>query len=177
MIDSEEGVTGLDQRIAEDVVEAGRACVVVLNKWDVVTRDETDRVRLDRAITSRLRFLDWARTQRTSATTGRGVGDLLPALVAAVESHRRRIPTAEVNRIVADAQQRRAPARSAGRANRILYAVQADVAPPRFLLFASHRLDPAYIRFVEHQIRAVEPFEGSPLEIEVRRRSRRQVES
>lgn len=177
VIDASEGAVGLDQRIAEEVVETGRACVVVLNKWDLVTTDETDRARLDRDFETQLRFLRWAHLQRTSALTRRGVDKLLPALVRAVESHRRRLPTSVVNRIVADAQEDRPAPRSAGRNNRILYAVQADVAPPRFLLFSSHRLDPGYVRFVEHRIRAVEPFEGTPLAIAVRRRSRRQVES
>lgn len=177
VIDASESAVGLDQRIAEEVVEAGRGCVVVLNKWDLVTKDETDRARLDRDLETQLRFLGWAHIQRTSAVTGRGIDRLLPALVRAVDAHRRRLPTSEVNRIVADAQEERPAPRSAGRSNRILYAVQADVAPPRFLLFSSHRLDPGYVRFIEHRIRAVEPFEGTPLAIEVRRRSRRQVES
>ena len=177
VIDASEGAVGLDQRIAEEIVESGRGCVVVLNKWDLVTKDETDRARLDRDLETQLRFLPWAHVQRTSALTGRGVDKLLPALVRAVESHRHRLPTSEVNRIVADAQEDRPAPRSAGRNNRILYAVQADVAPPRFLLFSSHRLDAGYVRFIEHRIRAAEPFEGTPLAIDVRRRSRRQVES
>ena len=177
VIDAAEGVTGPDQRIAEQIVETGRACVIVLNKWDLVTTDETDRARVDRDIETGLRFLPWAKVQRTSAVTGRGVDRLMAALTTAVESHRRRLPTSEVNRIIAEAQQQRPAARSGGRANRVLYAVQADVAPPRFIMFSSHRLDESYVRFLEHRIRAVEPFEGTPVKVEVRRRSRRQVET
>jgi GTP-binding protein len=176
VIDAAEGVTGPDQRIAEQIVEMGRACVVVLNKWDLVTTDETDRARVDRDIETSLRFLPWAKVQRTSAVTGRGVDRLLNAVSVAVGSHRRRLPTSEVNRIIADAQQHRPAARSGGRANRVLYAVQADVAPPRFILFSSHRLDESYVRFLEHRIRAVEPFEGTPVKLEIRRRSRRQAD-
>ena len=177
VVDAAEGVTGPDQRIAEQIVDTGRACIIVLNKWDLVTTEETDRARVDRDIETSLRFLPWAKVQRTSALTGRGVDRLMDAITVAVGSHRRRLGTAEVNRIIAEAQQHRPAARSGGRSNRVLYAVQADIAPPRFILFSSHRLDESYVRFLEHRFRAVEPFEGTPIKLEVRRRSRRQVES
>ena len=170
VIDVSEGATGLDQRIAEDVIESGRACVIVLNKWDLITSDETDRVRAERDLETKLRFLPWATVVRTSALTKRGVDKVLPAVTAAVESHRRRVPTHEVNRVIGDAQQERPAPRAGGRNNRIQYAVQADTAPPRFILFASHRLDDPYVRFIEHRIRAFEPFEGTPLRMEVRTR-------
>jgi GTP-binding protein len=170
VIDVSEGATGLDQRIAEEIIEAGRACVIVLNKWDLITTDETDRVRAERDLETQLRFLPWATVVRTSAITRRGVEKVLPAVTAAIASHRRRVPTHEVNRVIGDAQQERPAPRASGRSNRIQYAVQADTAPPRFILFTSHRLDDPYVRFIEHRIRAVEPFEGTPLQIEVRTR-------
>lgn len=175
VIDTSEGAVGLDQRIAEEIVEAGRACVVVLNKWDLITTDETDRVRLERDIDNQLRFLPWATIVRTSALTKRGIDKLLPALIDAIESHRHRLPTSEVNKIVEAAQEQRPAPRSSGRNNRIFYAVQADVAPPRFIFFARHRLDDSYVRFLENRIRAVEPFAGSPFRMEVRKK-KRQVE-
>ena len=173
VIDVSEGAVGLDQRIAEEIVESGRACVIVLNKWDLITSDETDRVRAERDLATQLRFLPWAPIVRTSALTKRGVEKILPAVTAAVESHRRRVPTHEVNRAIGDAQQARPAPRAGGRNNRIQYGVQADTAPPRFILFASHRLDDPYVRFMEHQIRAFEPFEGTPVRIEVRTRRER----
>jgi GTP-binding protein len=175
VIDTSEGTTGLDQRIAEEIVESGRACVIVLNKWDLITKDETDRERLERDIETKLRFLPWARVVRTSALTKRGVDKLLPALLDAVESHRRRLSTSEVNKIVEEAQEMRPPPRASGRNNRIQYGTQADVAPPRFIFFSSHRLDEGYVRFLEKRIRAHEPFEGTPFRMEVRKR-RRKVE-
>lgn len=170
VIDVSEGATGLDQRIAEEVIESGRACLIVLNKWDLITADETDRVRAERDLETQLRFLPWATVVRTSALTKRGVDKVLPAVTAAVGSHRRRIPTHDVNRVIGDAQQERPAPRASGRNNRIQYAVQATTGPPRFILFASHRLDDPYVRFIEHRIRAFEPFEGTPLRIEVRTR-------
>lgn len=175
VVDTSEGATGLDQRIAEEIVEAGRACVIVLNKWDIITKDETDRERLERDIDNKLRFLPWARVVRTSALTKRGVDKLLPALLDSVESHRHRMSTSEVNKVVEEAQELRPAPRSSGRNNRILYALQADVAPPRFIFFASHRLDEGYVRYLEKRIRVAEPFEGTPFQMEVRKR-RRKVE-
>lgn len=175
VVDTSEGATGLDQRIAEEIVESGRACVIVLNKWDIITKDETDRERLERNIEKQLRFLPWARVVRTSALTKRGVDKLLPALLASVDSHRHRLSTSEVNKVVEEAQEMRPAPRSSGRNNRILYALQADVAPPRFIFFSSHRLDDTYVRYLEKRIRAAEPFEGTPFQMEVRKR-RRKVE-
>ena len=172
VIDGPDGVTGPDQRIAEEVVNAGRACVVALNKWDLVTTDEPDRRRLERTISEGLRFLPWARMFRTSAVRGRGLGGLVPAVCEAVESHRRRLPTPVLNRIVQEAQERRPHPRVRGRAVRILYAVQPEVAPPTIVVFATGRLEEAYLRYLEKQLRDHEPLTGTPVRLRVRQRSR-----
>ncbi|MFN2389703.1 MAG: ribosome biogenesis GTPase Der [Actinomycetota bacterium] len=176
VVDVAEGVAGLDQRIAQEVVDEGRACVVALNKWDLVTSEETDRARLERDVKKKLRFLDWATVVRTSARTGRGVDRLLPAVESAIETHRRRLPTALVNRLVTDAQQRAPHPRARARTPRVLYAVQADVAPPTFVLFASARLETNYVRYIENAIRAVHPFAGTPIQIRVRLKTARERE-
>lgn len=172
VVDMAEGVTGPDQRIASEIVENGRACVLCLNKWDLVTSEGPDRDRLERATRSGLRFVEWASTVRTSALTKRGIDRLLPAVQVAIESHRRRIPTAMVNRIVQDAQSKRPHPRSTGRPVRVLYAVQARTGPPTILLFATGRLDASYVRYLEREVRAVEPFHGSPLRLETRLKRR-----
>lgn len=170
--DMSEGITGLDQRIAEEIVATGRACVVCLNKWDLVSAEGPDRARLEHHIEDSLRFLSWATVLRTSALTGRGVDRIFPAVRGAIDSHRRRLPTAAVNRMVQEAQSRRPHPRTQGRSIRVLYAVQASVAPPKFLLFATGRLGSSYVRYLENQIRATEPFAGTPIRIEVRLKRR-----
>src|SRR5918996_4679862 len=125
VVDAWEGITGHDQRIADAIVESGRACVVVLNKWDLAPADELERERFERRSRHRLRFIEWAVLVRTSALSGRGVTRILPAVERAVAAHRRRLPTAAVNRVIAAAQEERPPARVRGRPTRILYAVQA----------------------------------------------------
>jgi GTP-binding protein len=175
VVDASEGVTGHDQRIAEEIVEHGRACVVAVNKWDLAASEDTDRHRLEQGMTHDLRFLDWATAVRTSARTGRGLDKLLPAIDQALESHRRRLTTSVLNEVIAAAQERRPHPRTRGRSIRVLYAVQARVAPPAVLLFTNGILQPDYIRFLEHRIREAEPFSGSPLKIEVKVRSRRKA--
>lgn len=176
VVDADEGVTGHDQRIANEIVDAGRACVVALNKWDLLKGDQdVDRERLERGIATSLRFLPWAVMRRTSAVTMRGVDKLLPAISSAIGSHRRRLPTAMVNRVVREAQAAKPHPRTGGRSLRVLYAVQARVGPPTVLLFTNGRLDTSYLRFLENRIRAVDPFEGSPLRLEIRVKTRPQV--
>jgi GTP-binding protein len=171
VIDASAGVTALDQRLAEDIADAGRACVVVLNKWDLVSDDDARRS-IERAVEVKLRFLDWAPIVRTSATTGRGVQKILPAIEVAIDSHRRRLPTSQVNTLIRDAQERRPHPRTGGRAHRIRYAVQAEAGPPLFLLFANSRLDVEYLRYLENRVRETEPFSGTPIKIETRVKDR-----
>jgi GTP-binding protein len=174
VVDISEGVTTHDQHLAKEIVEHGRACVIALNKWDLIPREETDRKRLEDAVTQKLRFLPWATYVRTCALTGRGIDKLAPRLVEAIESHRRRLPTAAVNRIMREAQERRPHPRVGGRSIRILYAVQAESAPPTVVVFTNGRLETGYQRFLENHLREVEPFSGSPVRVQVRVRTRRE---
>ncbi|HEV3472623.1 MAG TPA: ribosome biogenesis GTPase Der [Actinomycetota bacterium] len=176
VVDAHEGATGSDQRIAEEVLTSGRACVVALNKWDLATAEPTDRVRLESAIEERLRFLAWAPRVRTSAITGRGIERLLPAVAGAIESHRRRVTTADLNRILGDVQAQRPHPRVDGRSARIMYGVQTAASPPTFLLFATQQLERTYLRFVEHRLRDAFGFDGTPLRVDVRLRSRRELD-
>lgn len=173
VIDAASGVTSHDQRLAEEIVESGRACIVALNKWDIAAPDPADRQRLERDISERLRFLDWAVTLRTSALTGRGISRLVPSFEEAVASHRRRLPTGALNRFISEAQERSPHPRTGGRSIRILYAVQASVSPPTVVLFTTGRLEPGYVRYIENRLREHEPFRGSPILTQVRTRPAR----
>ena len=177
VVDAAEAVTSHDQRLAEAITDAGRACVIALNKWDQVPGEGPDRDRFDDHIRRRLRFLTWAPIVRTSAIRGRNINRLLPAVERALNSHRTRLSTSQVNRIVRDAQDATPHPRGRGRGTRILYALQAEVAPPTFVLFTSGKLEENYLRYLEHRIRDVEPFEGTPLSFKVRLRSRREDSS
>jgi GTPase len=178
VVDVADGVTSHDQRLAEHVVEEGRACVVALNKWDLLPDDEVERERKLAGIDHRFRFLDWALTVRTAATTGRGIKKLLPAVTVAIEAHRTRLSTSAVNRVLRDAQAERPHPRTGGKAIRVLYGVQAHASPPTFVLFSTGHIEPAYARYLEKRFRAADPngFAGSPVRLRVRLRSRRPVE-
>ena len=173
VVDGGEGVTGHDQRIAQEILEAGRACAIAVNKWDLAPRDPADRARFEQQMVERLRFLAWAPVVRTSALGGRGIQRVLPALERAVEGHRRRLATPAVNEILRRAQVERPHPRSGGRSPRALYAVQAAVAPPRFVLFANGRLQTDYVRYLENRLRSHGEFEGTPLSLKVRVKPRR----
>ena len=170
VVDASQGVTASDQRIAREIADLGRACVIALNKWDLTPGEDLERDRLEAGIAARLRFLSWARDLRTSALTGRGVRGIVPALEQAVGSHRKRLPTSRVNDIIAEAQRRNPHPRTGGRAARVLYAVQAGVAPPEIVLFASGPLEESYLRYLENHLRRAEPFDGSPIRLKVRLR-------
>jgi GTP-binding protein len=176
--DASEGITSHDQRIAEQIVESGRACVIVRNKWDLLADEEdVDRKRREDDATRKFRFLPWAISIRTSALSGRGLNKVVPAVLDAVEAHRTRLSTSAVNQVLGDAQDEKPHPRVGGRAIRILYGLQAGVGPPRFVFFSNGRIETAYLRYLEKRLRRREPFQGSPLKFEVRVKTRHKVET
>jgi GTPase len=177
VVDGEAGPTTHDQHIAEAIVQKGRACVLVINKWDLVRGEDADPRLLERDIKDRMRFISWAPVVRTAALTGRGVDRIIPTVEGAVEAHRRRLPTAQVNRLIQAAQEARPHPRIRGRAIRVLYSVQAAVAPPTFVLFTNGSLEPSYLRFLENRLRAADPFTGTTIRLRYRIKTRREVEA
>ena len=171
LIDASEPISEQDLRILSMVTDAGRALVLAFNKWDLV--DEDRRHQLDKEIDRELRRMRWAVRVNVSARTGRAVDKLAPALRTALASWERRIPTAALNQwLTALVRETPHPVRG-GRAPRVLFATQAGTGPPRFVLFTTGSLDPAYIRFIERRLREQFGFEGSPIQISVRPRARR----
>lgn len=165
VIDATAGVTRQDQRLAERVDAAGNPVVILLNKWELLDADARRAVSAD--LEDRLGFLAYAPVLRVSARTGLGVHKLLPALRASLAAYGRRVPTAELNRVIATAQaDHRSPH------GRILYATQGATDPPTFTLFTSSRIPPTYLRFIERRIREHFGFGPTPLELRVRRRDR-----
>ena len=163
VLDADQGVTHQEQRLAERVDAAGSPVVIVLNKWDLL--DTEARLALARDVEDRLGFLDYAPVLRISAATGLGVHRLLPAIRAAIEAYHRRIPTGRLNEAMKAIQSAHPPAGS-----RILYAVQGAVDPPTITLFASKRLQPAYLRYVERALRERFALGPTPLKLRVRLR-------
>jgi GTPase len=171
VIDASEPVTEQDLRVLTSVEEAGRALVIAFNKWDL-TDDERRRY-LRREIERDLIQFEWAAKINISATTGRHVDRLGPAIDEALDSWETRIPTGRLNaflgRIVAAHPH---PVRG-GKQPRILFGTQAHAGPPTFVLFTSGQVEPGYLRFIERRLREEFGFIGTPVHVEVRAREKR----
>jgi GTP-binding protein len=179
VIDALDGVTEQDQRLAGRIEEDGRACVVVVNKWDAIEKDSHTLPAMERELRARLYFLDWAPMLFTSALTGQRVNAIFPLAQQAVEQHRRRVSTAVVNEVLQEALRWRSPPPTrGGRQGRLYYGTQVATRPPSFTLFVN---DPklfgeTYRRYVERQIREGLGFEGSPLRLFWRGKQQRDAE-
>lgn len=165
VIDSTEGVTHQDQRLAERVDAAGCPIVIVLNKWELL--DAERRTDLTTQVGRRLAFLGDSVVLKISALSGKGVHKLLPALSDVVTAYRSRVPTRRVNAIMAAAQS----AHPAPQGARVLYATQVATDPPTFTLFTNRELPRTYLRYLENTLRAELGLGSTPVKIRVRRRS------
>ncbi len=170
LLDAGETISEQDQRVITSVVEAGRALVIAFNKWDLV--DEDRRYYLDKEIDRDLKRIPWAIRINISAKTGRAVDKLAPALRRALASWEQRVPTGHLNQWLTTVTQATPHPVRGGRAPRVLFATQAGVAPPRFVLFTTGPMDAGYLRFIERKLREEFGFEGSPIDLSVRPRKK-----
>ena len=168
VIDATEGVSHQDQRLAERIDGAGTVIVLVLNKWDLVATEEREQILID--VADRMGFLGYAPILKVSALTGRNLKDVLPALREAETAYHVRIPTAELNRVIREAQLRHPPPLDKKHRPRIQYATQGAADPPTFTLFATRTLPPTYLRYIERKIREHFDLGPTPIKIRVRRR-------
>ena len=164
VIDSAEGVTHQDQRLAERVDAAGSPVVIVLNKWDLL--DAERRADVSDQLVDRLHFLGYAPVLKVSARSGKGVHKLLPALTQAIDAYHRRVPTRELNQVLQAAQ-----AAHPAPTGRVLYATQGATDPPTFTLFSNRALPAPYLRYLERRIREHFGFGPTPLKLRVRKRA------
>jgi GTPase len=170
LLDASQPLSEQDQRVISTVVDAGRALVLALNKWDLV--DEDRRLQLDREIDWELQRVQWAPRVNVSAKTGRAVDRLAGALRTSLESWDRRVPTGQLNSWLREVVAATPPPARGGKHPRVLFATQADTRPPRFVLFTTGFLEAGYRRFVERRLREDFDFTGSPVQISVRVRER-----
>ncbi|WP_045878814.1 ribosome biogenesis GTPase Der [Pseudofrankia sp. DC12] len=170
LLDAGETLTEQDQRVVQMVVDAGRALVLAFNKWDLL--DEDRRLTLEKEITRDLARVAWAPRVNVSALTGRATDKLAPALHTSLESWGTRISTGRLNQWLGEVVAATPPPPRGGRIPKVLFATQAGVRPPRFVVFASAFLEPGYRRFLERRLREDFGFVGSPVEISVRVRER-----
>jgi GTP-binding protein len=177
VLDAAEGPTAQDATVASYANDAGKGLVLVANKWDLAGRsgkegqEAAKSARL--AIEEQIPFARHAPVLFVSSKTGRGVGRVIEAAAEVAANRARRIPTAELNRIVGRALRDKAPRTASGKTLRVLYVAQTETDPPTFCLVSSRadRLHFSEERRIENLLRAAADFAGSPIRIEVRERS------
>ena len=172
MIDSSEPVSEQDQRVLNMILDAGKALVLVFNKWDLMTEDR--RWELERDIEQQLAHIPWVRRVNISAKTGRALQKLEPYMEEALENWDKRITTGQLNTWLRATMAQNPPPMKGGRIPRVLFATQASTQPPVIVLFTTGFLDAGYRRYLERKFREAFGFEGTPVRIAVRVRERRQ---
>jgi GTP-binding protein len=166
LLDAEQGIAEQDAHIAAHIIEAGRALVVALNKWDVP--DAAGRAALKRELERTLAFVDFAELLTISARDGKGVASLLAAVDRAYASAMARMPTPRLTRVLQDALARQQPPRAGLNRPKLRYAHQGGVNPPVIVIHgnALSGVPAAYRRYLEHFFREAFQLQGTPLRIQ-----------
>jgi GTP-binding protein len=170
VLDASEPITEQDLRVITMVEEAGKAMVIVMNKWDLV--DEDRRIALDREIDRHLDQVGWAQRVNIAAKTGWHRDRLAPALRTALDSWERRVPTAKLNSFLGALIGATPPPVRGGKQPKVYYATQAGIAPPKFVVFSSGWIEASYRRFIERRLREEFKFPGTPVQVAIRVKER-----
>ena len=172
MIDAREGVTEQDTKIAGLAHEAGKASVIVVNKWDLVEKDGKTMDKLRKDVLRDLSFMSYAPVLFISALTGQRTERIFELVNYVNDQSAMRITTGMLNDVLADAQARQQPPTDKGRRLKIYYMTQTGVRPPNFVVFCNSRelFHFSYQRYIENQIRAAFGLEGTPIRIVIRQK-------
>ncbi len=172
MIDAQEGVTEQDTKVAGLAHEAGKACIIVVNKWDLVEKDDKTMDRMREEIRRDLSYMTYAPIVFISAMTGQRVSRLFELINYVNEQATTRITTGMLNSVLADAQTRVQPPTDKGRRLKIYYMTQVGVKPPHFVIFCNDKklFHFSYQRYLENQIRGVFGLEGTPIILTIRQK-------
>jgi GTP-binding protein len=174
LVNANQPLTEQDKRVAGHATEAGRALVLVVNKWDLVPKDDKTYLTYEAELRRELHFADWAPIVFASAKTGHNLGRLLETVAKVTRSYRRRVPTPEVNRVFRDAVGMNPPPAEGRRRLRLSYITQAAASPPTFVFFVNtpELVTPSYRRYLEGRARQAWDFEGTPLRLSFRAKAR-----
>ncbi|MFZ0371654.1 MAG: ribosome biogenesis GTPase Der [Halobacillus sp.] len=173
LIDADTGIQEQDKKIAGYAHEAGKAVIIVVNKWDTVEVEEKTMKEFEDKVRSNFRFLDYAPVVFLSAKTKKRVHTLLPRILEASENHAKRVQTNILNEVIMDALAMNPSPSIKGQKLKIFYAAQVSVKPPSFVVFVNEPelMHFTYERFLENRIREAFGFEGTPIKIFARKRS------
>ena len=170
VLDASEPLTEQDLKIISMVEDAGRALVLVMNKWDLV--DEDRQIQLEKELDRHLTHITWAQRVNVAAKTGWHRDRLAPALRTALASWEQRIPTGKLNSFLGALVGATPPPVRGGKQPKIFYATQAGIAPPKFVIFTNDWIEPPYRRFIERKLRDEFGFPGTPIQVSVKIRER-----
>ena len=172
MIDAQEGVTEQDTKVAGLAHEAGKACIIVVNKWDLIEKDGKTMDRMREDVRRELSFMPYAPILFISAATGQRVNRLFELINYVNDQAAVRITTGMLNSVLADAQTRVQPPTDKGRRLKIYYMTQVGVKPPHFVIFCNDKklFHFSYQRYLENQLRSVFGLEGTPIQITIRQK-------
>jgi GTPase len=173
VINGEEGIIEQDKHIAGYAHEAGKAAVFVVNKWDVVEKDEKTMQQFTQKIRDHFLFMTYAPIVFLSALTKQRLQKLLPVVLQVAEAHAQRVATPLLNDVINDAIQITPPPSDKGKRLRISYATQVAVKPPTFIFFVNEPelMHFSYERYLENKIRGAFGFEGTPIRLWTRKKS------
>ena len=172
MIDATEGVTEQDTKVAGMAHEAGKASIIVVNKWDLVEKDDKTMARMTEEIRRDLAYMTYAPILFISAKTGQRVDKLFDMIDYVANQAAFRVTTGMLNTVLADAQTRVQPPTDKGRRLKIYYMTQVGIRPPHFVVFCNDKklFHFSYRRYLENQIRSVFGLEGTPIIMTVRQK-------
>lgn len=176
MIDAREGVTEQDTKIAGLAHEAGKASIIVVNKWDLVEKETGTMEKMRKAVMRDLSFMSYAPVLFISAKTGQRTDRIFELVNFVNDQSSMRISTGMLNDVLADAQARVQPPTDKGRRLKIYYMTQTGIKPPNFVVFCNSRelFHFSYQRYIENQIRAVFGLEGTPIRMVIRQKGDKQ---
>ena len=172
MIDARDGVTEQDTKIAGLAHESGKACIVAVNKWDLVDKETGTMEKMRKDIMRDLSFMSYAPIIFISAVTGQRTEKLFELINFVNDQSNMRISTGMLNNVLADAQARVQPPTDKGRRLKIYYMTQTGIKPPNFVIFCNSRelFHFSYQRYIENQLRTVFGLEGTPIRIVIRQK-------
>ena len=176
VVDAKLGLHNQDLRIATQAWEQGCGLIILVNKWDLVEEKDTNTaVRGEKLLIEKAPFLEWVPFLYVSALTGQRVRKLLDLIVEVAEEREKRIPTAEVNKVLGELLDRNSPPQKAGEEVKLLYASQIGTAPPEFAIVSNRPLDihESYQRYLINGFRDAWSFKGSPLRLKFTSRGSR----
>ena len=176
LIDATEGVTEQDTKVAGEAHNAGKACIIVVNKWDLVEKDGSTMKEYTLRVREGLAYMPYAPVLFISAQTGQRVDKLFSLIHEVYEQNHMRIPTGRLNAILAEATARVQPPTDKGRRLRIFYMTQASTCPPTFVCFCNDArlFHFSYQRYLENQIRSTFGLEGTPVRLTVRQKGEKE---